>query len=83
MRSDNKKNERNKNVLSRLKTKSKRFSVLVAEKNIDAATKEVAILVKEYDTAASKGIIPQKRADRKKSRITIALNKLVAANSNQ
>jgi small subunit ribosomal protein S20 len=81
MRSDKKKHERRKKVLSLLKSKFKKFSTCVTAKNLDDARKEALLLVKESDKAASKGIIPKKRADRKKSRLALALNKLAAANS--
>ena len=74
MRSNEKKQIRNQQTLSRLKTLFKGFSKTVAAKDTEKAQKEARTLSKEYDKAASKGIIPKGRADRKKARIANALN---------
>ena len=79
MRSNKKKHARNQKTASRLKTLYKTYTTLVADKNIEKAQEHAQLLSREYDKAASKGIIPQKRAQRKKSRIAKALHKLTAA----
>ena len=79
MRSNKKKHARNQTTLSRLKTLYKTYATLVADKDIEKAQVQARLLSREYDKAASKGIIPQRRAQRKKSRISKALHKLTAA----
>ena len=82
MRSNERRAERNVLILSRIKTLYKTFAKHVAAKDVKAATEQGRLVVREYDAAASKGVIPKKRADRKKTRIANALNKLATANSN-
>ena len=83
MKSDKKKHESNKKSLSQLKNLYKTFTKLLESKDIEKARLEAKNISKEYDKAASKGIIPRQRASRKKSRINKALNKLITANSNK
>ena len=83
MRSNRKKQERNQQVHSSLKTLFKLFIKTVEEHDINKARSEAKNVCKEYDKAASRGIIPKQRANRKKRRITYTLNKLVTANSNK
>jgi len=82
MRSNDKKRERNVQVLSKIKTLFKRFQAAVTEKDTSKAKAEAQLVIKEYDKAASKGIIPKGRASRKKTRVSQALNKLAATDSN-
>jgi small subunit ribosomal protein S20 len=82
MRSNEKKHDQNVLVVSKIKTLFKRFQVAVTEKNVEKAQQEALLVAKEFDKAASKGVIPKNRADRKKGRVTKALNKLLAAQSN-
>ncbi len=76
MRSDAKKRERNQAVLSRLKTLFKKYTKMIKENDTANASEFAKKLMGEYDKAASKGIIPKGRADRKKGRIQAALNKI-------
>ena len=74
VRSDDKKRLRNLATTSELKTLGKRLGTLKAE---PAKAKELAeLLVRRYDRAVSRGIIPRGRADRKKSRIAAFLKTL-------
>ena len=74
MRSDAKKEARNKAALSELKTLSKK---LVQSASEPAKAKEVAAdLISHYDKAVSRGVIPRGRADRRKSRVTQFVAKL-------
>lgn len=67
MRSDYKKNERNQTIISELKTLDKKLQKLA---NDPKKAKDYAkVVISSYDSAASKGIIPKGRANRKKSRI--------------
>ena len=76
MRSNKTKFLRNQQVKSKIKTLFKNFTKTIEAKNVDQAQQEARIISKEYDKAASKGIIPKGRADRKKARLANALNKL-------
>ena len=75
MRSDAKLREHNTSVLSELKTISKKLYALAAKEPQKAAEYAVGV-IKKYDTAASNGIIPRQRADRKKARISSLLAKI-------
>ncbi len=67
MRSDERKAIRNNAVLSEVKTINAK---LLTMKDDPKQAKEYSIkVISKYDQAASKGIIPKGRADRKKSRI--------------
>lgn len=67
MRSDERKAIRNNAVLSEIKTISAK---LLTMKDDPKQAKEYSVKVmSKYDQAASKGIIPRGRADRRKSRI--------------
>ncbi len=74
IRSDAKKREKNLAVLSELKSLSKKLAQLAAEP--EKAQAVAAGLVARYDRAVTKGVIPQGRADRRKSRIALYLAKL-------
>lgn len=71
MRTSKKQNERNRQVKSTIKTLNKKFDA-ANEKETEALHKALA---SELDRAAKKGVIPKQRADRKKSRIALALNR--------
>jgi len=77
MRSDAKLREHNTSVLSELKTISKKLYALAAKEPKKAAEYAVGV-IKKYDTAASNGIIPRQRADRKKARVSRLLAKIAA-----
>ena len=83
MRSNKKKHERNQQVKSSLKTLFKSFTKTLDEKDVEKTQHEAKNVCKAYDKAASQGIIPKQRANRKKKRIAYALNKLVATDSNK
>jgi len=69
---------RNKPLRSELKTKNKKFNVLLSENKLDEAKNYLKDFVVKIDKAASKGIIHKKKADRKKSRLMKKLNKLAS-----
>lgn len=75
MRTSKKENARNRAVKSTLKTVTKKVTT-VAPADAEAAYREAA---SELDRAAKKGIIPRRRADRKKSRLARAVNRAKAA----
>ena len=83
MRSNERKRQRNQRVLARLKTISKRFKQAFDDQDASRAKVEAQAVKKYYDKAASKGVIPKGRADRKKARVDLALGKLLAAQANE
>lgn len=74
MRSDGKLRIQNQDVLSELKSISKKLYTLAA-KDPSQAAQYARLVIKKYDKAASNGYIPKRRADRKKSRIAFLLAK--------
>ena len=78
IRSDKKKRERNQNLISELKTMKKNLLKLQSEP--EKAKAHAAQMVKRFDQAASKGIIPKGRANRNKSRIQAFISKLSSKN---
>jgi len=74
LRNQNRKAERNKAVLSELKTLSQKLIAL--EATPDQAKEYAAKVISKYDRAVSNGAIPKGRADRKKSRVALFLNRL-------
>lgn len=76
LRSDKKRRLRNIKILGDLKKSLKKFQSLSAAKNIEEAKKYLKEIISKLDKAASKGIIKKKTADRKKSRLTIRVNKI-------
>ena len=73
-----KRRRRNKPLRSELKTKDKKFNILLSENKPDEAKNYLKDFIVKIDKAASKGIIHKKKADRKKSRLMKKLNKLAS-----
>ena len=69
-------NERNKMAKSALKTTLKKFEAAVAEGNKEQADSAYQAAVQSIDKAAGKGILHKNAAARKKSQITLKMNKL-------
>ena len=69
-------NERNKMEKSALKTTLKKFDAAVAEGNREQADSAYQAAVQSIDKAAGKGILHKNAAARKKSQITLKMNKL-------
>jgi small subunit ribosomal protein S20 len=78
MRSSRKRMLLNQEELGKLKTLSKKFQVALTAQDAAKAKEQGQELIREYDKAASRGIIPKGRADRKKSRIALAIQKVSA-----
>lgn len=76
IRSDRKRQLRNVQAESELKTLTKRFLELTREGNGSRAQEAFRTLVKRLDQAASRGIIHRNTASRKKSRLSRFLSKL-------
>ena len=68
--------EKNKADKSALKTNLKKFDAAVAEGNKTEAANAYAQAVKAVDHAAVKGLLHKNNAARKKSSMTLKLNKL-------
>jgi small subunit ribosomal protein S20 len=68
--------ERNKAVRSKLKTVTKRFRTAVADGDRDQATVLYRAAVREYDKAASKGVIHINNAANKKAGMAKQLRSL-------
>ena len=69
-------NERNKMEKSALKTAIKKFEAAAAEGNRAQAESAYKAAVQSIDQAVSKGLIHKNNAARKKSHITLKMNKL-------
>lgn len=69
-------NERNKADKSALKTTLKKFEAAVTEGNREQADSAYQTAVQSIDKAAGKGILHKNAAARKKSQITLKMNKL-------
>lgn len=74
-----KKQARNVVIKSKLKTAIKKFETAVNDTNVESAQQELLNAIKTLDKAVTKGIIHKNLAARKKSRLSIRLNKLLAA----
>lgn len=68
----------NKMIKSALKTKVKKFNTALADGS-EESQELLKAAVKSLDVAASKGIIHKNAAARKKSRLTLKLNKAAKA----
>ena len=68
--------ERNKGIMSNVKTAVKGVDAAIAAGDKDAASKALTTAISEINRAASKGVFHKKTASRKISRITIAVNKI-------
>ncbi len=68
----------NKMLKSELKTLIKNFDAAVAFGNKEAATEAYKLAVKKIDKAVGKSIIAKNTSNRKKSKLTLKLNKMGA-----
>jgi len=68
----------NKMLKSELKTLIKNFDAAVASGNKEAATEAYKLAVKKIDKAVGKSIIHKNTSNRKKSKLTLKLNKMGA-----
>ena len=78
MRQGLKRNERNRQNLSQLKTQVKKLRSVIAKGDADEAKKALGETVSEIDKAAKKGVIHDNAAARYKSRLTKRFNALTA-----
>ena len=77
IRKDAKKRLHNQAIRSELHTLWKKFSQLLAS-NPQEARAFAPALTSKWDRAVSHGIVPKRRADRKKARVAQALTKIQA-----
>ena len=63
-------------VKSKVRTYTRKFKLAIEEGNVQVAKELYPEVVKQIDMAASKGVIHKNAANRQKSRLAIALNKL-------
>jgi small subunit ribosomal protein S20 len=73
-RSSARKAARNRTVKSRLKSLEKKYLSLVKEGKVDDAKVTLRSVASAYDKAAKTGVIKKEKANRKRSRLQIALN---------
>jgi small subunit ribosomal protein S20 len=67
---------RNRAAKSTMRTAIKKFDAAVVAGDKDSAASALALSLKLLDATASKGIIHQNTASRKKSRLQVRFNKL-------
>ena len=79
IRVDKRRREQNIRVISELKTFTRKFNVLMAEKKAEEAVKEASNLFSKVDKAVKKGLLHKNVASRRKSRIHLRLNALKAS----
>jgi small subunit ribosomal protein S20 len=70
---------RNKATKSRLGTLERKYRTLVASGKTEDAALALRAATSALDKAAKSGVIPKRRADRKKSRLAVKLNPKPAA----
>ena len=77
-RQTKRKNERNRIILSSLKTSMKKVLNAVEEKNKDGAKTSLSEMTSLMDSAASKGVLHHNTAGRRVSRLTQKVNQLAS-----
>ena len=75
-RANERKRLSNRTTLSRVRKAEKAYHTAVTAGKKDDAAKALSTVASAYDKAAKKGVIKRGRADRKKSRLKLTLNKL-------
>ena len=78
IKQDEKKRLRNKARKRAVATYEKNFLSLVEAGKIAEAQEALKVCISAYDKAAKKGVIKKEKASRKKSRLTLRLNKAQA-----
>lgn len=76
LHADKKRRLRNIRLKKDLKKTLKKIQSLLAAKNVEEAKKVLKEASSKLDKAASKGLMTKNTANRKKSRLTIRLNKI-------
>ncbi len=70
IRQNERRRVRNVNIRSRMRTSIRRFEEALTEGNLEAAGERLQKVESLLDRAVAKGVIPQKRASRKTSRLS-------------
>ena len=78
MRGSARKQARNTSIKSRLHTLEKKYEVAVASGKKDEATAALRAVTSAFDKGVKAGVLKKATANRKKSRLTIRLNKTAA-----
>jgi small subunit ribosomal protein S20 len=78
VRQNRKRNERNRQQRSKMRTLIKNVETALAEQNSEKAQTDLAAAIRILDKSASKGLIHKNKAARKKSALTRHLNRLAA-----
>lgn len=73
VRQNERRRETNRKVRSSIRTYTNKFETALESGEADAAVEAYRTIVSTLDRAAIKGVIPKKRADRKKSRMAARL----------
>ncbi len=73
-----KRRERNRRVISHLRSLIKKIDIAVEEKKTEDAKTILAQAISSFHKAASKGVIHKNNAARKISHLTIKINKILA-----
>ena len=76
MRSNQRKQLHNRSIKSHLRRSERNFRQLIAAGKKDEAAKALNGVLSAFDKAAKSGAVHKVTANRKKSRLTIALNRL-------
>ncbi len=76
IRQSERRRKRNQHIRSGMRTHVKNFRVALEDGDSSAAAEKLALAVRAIRKAASKGVIPKRRADRNVSRLTQRLNAL-------
>jgi len=66
---------RNRALKSAYRTELKKFMELITEQKMDDAQKMLPYIHKVIDKAHTKGVVPKNAASRKKSQVSLMLNK--------
>jgi len=67
---------RNISIRSALRTSIKKFETTLVQSDVEQARLALKAATRALDKAATKGVIHRNAADRKKSRLTLRLNKV-------
>ena len=76
MRNSARKQVQNRSTATRLHSLEKKFLTAAEAGKKDEAVKALQTAISALDKAAKTGTVPKSRADRKKSRLTLRLNKI-------
>jgi small subunit ribosomal protein S20 len=77
-RQTKRKNERNRRIISSLKTATKKVLTAVDSQNKEDAKTALLEVTSMFDSAASKGVVHHSTAGRKVSRMTLKVNQITS-----